>query len=214
LIKIYTGDWRNTDSGIIYSKPGTEPRSLSEWISLKSSQMVISAGATEKIYYEISLPEDQTLNGSYWGMIFVEECPSSSGQPANHHQDNSLYLNSIVRYAAKIYVTVDGTEIKKASFTAAHVAPAKEGGLDITASFKNKSNSYLKPAIWLEVHDSTGKKILTQDYKKLFILPDVTMDCTFQLRDINLKPGSYNSLVIADFGALSLVAAQIQIKIE
>ena len=213
-VKAYVGDWRDIDGGTKYSKPGTEPRSLSRWMNVRPARLVIPPGGSEIIYYEIALPDDPSISGSYWGMVFVEEIASTSIEHPDSKEGMTLGISTVMRYAAKVFATVVGTEERKAVFTSADVSPADAGGLNVTAFFENQSNVYLKPHIWIELTDSTGKQIFTQDYRETIVFPETTRKYDFELRNLNLQTGIYNSMIIADYGTPDLIAAQVEINIQ
>lgn len=212
-LKVYLGDWRDVANGTQYFDPGELPRGLSRWMQVSPSRLTVPPGGSEKVYYEITMPEDPNLAGSYWGMVFVEGLPRQSQEHTEATEGSTFAVKYIIRYAANIYVTVPGTEIRQAAFTGAKVLPVK-GGFDMTATLENKGNIYLKPRVWLELRDQTGITVYSEDHMLVTVLPESKRDYMFELRNLNLSPGRYTALIIADYDAPSLIAAQAEIEIK
>ena len=212
-LKVYLGDWNDVAKGSQYFDPGELPRRLSRWMQVSPSRLTGPPGGSEKVYYEIAMPEDPNLAGSYWGMVFVEGMPRPSKVLPEESEGVSVSLKIITRYAVKVYVTVPETEIRQAAFTGAKVLPVK-GGFDMTATLENEGNIYLKPHVWLELRDQTGMTVYSEDHLLVTLLAESKSDYTFELRDLNLTPGRYTALIIADYDAPHLVATQAEIEIK
>lgn len=124
-----------------------------------------------------------------------------------------MAVKTVIRYAVKVYVTIPGTEVKQAAFTEAKLTATKNG-FDVVALLENQGNIYLRPRVWIELYDQTGTVVHSQPHQLNTVLPESTRDYVFELRDLNLSPGRYTALVIADYDAPSLIAAQAEIQIQ
>ena len=111
-------------------------------------------------------------------------------------------------------MTIQGTEQKQAKFTTAKTVALETGGLGFIAALENQGNTYLRPEVWLEVRDISGITLYTESHRTITLLPEVERDYKFELRDLNIPPGRYIALIIADYGGQSLVAAQAEIEVE
>jgi hypothetical protein len=181
-------------------------------MKLSPAQLSVPAGGAERVYYEITLPNDTSLAGSYWAMVFIEEAASNGKISAGEQEKPKMKINAIVRYAVQVFVTIPGTEIRKGAFTGTKLAKVK-GGFDLSASFANQGNVHLRPNAWLEIRNAKGETVYSQEHIKITVLPGYSRDYIFELRKLSLPPGKYNALVIADYGAPSLVAAQAQLEV-
>ena len=114
-LKVYLGDWRQTDKGDVFLKLGEEPQSLSKWMRVSPAQLTIPSGGSEKVYFEITMPEDPNLSGSYWGVFFVEGQPQSTSLESGQAEGPTVGITSIFRFGMKVYVTIPGTEIRQAT---------------------------------------------------------------------------------------------------
>jgi hypothetical protein len=212
VVRIYSGDWVRTQEGIdgyqFEEETGKEPRSLVRWMTVGPDQMELGPGETREVHCEIDFPDDQILEGSYWGVVFVEEAPPALPAVENPVGDNmQVGINTIFRYAVKIFATFEGTEIRDGSFTNLQIVQL-ETGYRISALFENPGNVYMRPEVWLEIRDTDGVVIYQEQYVQQTVLPESSREYAFDLNDLSLAPGTYLLMVIADFGGPNLVAAQ------
>jgi P pilus assembly chaperone PapD len=214
-LRVYLGDWKQTEEGEQYLDVGEEERSLSKWMRVTPSYLTVPPEGSEKIYYEIKVPEDEDkqLAGSYWGIFFVEAEPNPGEPVLSGKPEATLGLKIVMRHGVKVYVTIPGTERRKAEFIAARTEES-DGGLNIFATFENQGNTYLRPDVWLELRDSTGTTVYSIDHGILSVLPGISRDYEFELIGVKLPPGRYIALVIADYGALSLIGAQVELEVQ
>lgn len=213
-IRIYPGDWLQTVDGEQFLEVGEVSNSMTEWMLVTPSQLTIPPGGSEDIYFEIKVPDDPTLTGSYWGIFFVEGMPKPSADNPPVTDAPTLGIKIILRHGIKVYVTIPGTEQKQAKFTTARTFVPETGGLDFIATLENLGNTYLRPEVWLEIRDIGGITLYTESHRTITLLPEVERDYKFELRDLNIPPGRYIALIIADYGAQSLVAAQAEIEVK
>ncbi len=213
-LKIYLGDWLQTETGEQYLDVGEVENSLSQWMRVSPSYVTIPPGGEERIYYEIKIPDDETLTGSYWGIFFVEEESQKTNVEDDEDNKPTIGLNIVLRHGIKVYVTIPGTDEPKAKFVKAWTEKPPEGGLDFYATFENMGNTYLRPDVWIELRDQTGESVFSDSHRTLTILPGVKRDYKFELRDLDLPKGRYSALIIADYGVLSLIGAQAEIEVE
>jgi len=213
-IRLYLGDWAQTDDGEQYPETGTEPRSLSKWMQVYPTQMTLDPDESEEAYFQVIVPDDPGLSGSYWGIFFVEGEPQPDEDDNPKSEKATIGLNIVVRHGVKVYVTIPDTGEKKAEFVAAWTEQPPEGGLDFIATFENQGNTYLRPKVWLELRDLSGATAYSEEYRTLSILPGIRRDYKFELRELNIPPGRYIALIIADYGATNLIAAQAEIGVR
>jgi hypothetical protein len=211
-LRAYLGDWRTTPDGMEYFAPGEFPRGAATWMKLSPSQLALPPGGSERIYYEIAVPEDATLAGSYWAMIFVEDASAQPLAPPEGEEQPQMAIRTLLRYGVQVFVTIPGTEIRGAVFTGTGLAPV-EGGFDLSATIENRGNIHLRPTTWLELRSAAGDTVYSAEHMRLTVLPGCTREYKFELRHLTLPPGKYYALVIADYGAPTLVAAQAELEV-
>ena len=214
-VKIYLGDWRQVEENEQYLNVGEGQHSISQWMQLSPKHLSIKPNHWEKTQYEIQVPDDETLSGSYWGIIFVEEMKSEEPKVVpNENGIPTLGVNVVFRYGIKIYTTFPEADECEAAFVDAQTIPVEGGGLDLAAIFENQGNTYLRPFVWLEVRDESGKTIIKEDHQRQTVLPGIKRRYKFSLHDMNIPAGKYTALIIADYSAPLLIAAQAEIEVE
>lgn len=216
-VDAYLGDWTHTQSGLLFKDEiNTHPRSLGKWMRLSPPQLTITPGGSKRVYYTVTVPPDPGLAGSYWGVLFIGQSPASAlPRPSVKEPDRqfNLGLRILMRFAVVIYVTIADTGVRKANFVSTQVK-SDEGSLTISATLANEGNTYLRPPTWLELRDQTGMTVYSVDHRELTVLPESKRDFTFELRGLNLAPGHYTALIIADYDGPNLIAAQAEIAIK
>jgi len=211
-VKVYLGDWQPVENGTKYLEPGVHPRGLAHWMKISRSRVTLDAGGAEKVFYEISIPENSELSGSYWGMLFLEDVPPEAERLEPGEEVPQMAIRTVTRYALKFYVNIEGTEESKATFASSSLE-ATEEGLVVGALFENLGNVWQRPEVWLEVHSANGEVVYRAEHRLKTVLPGDEFQYRFPLKDAGLEKGSYFALIIADYQAPKLIAAQCEIDI-
>jgi len=216
-IRIYAGDWvriPGQTSGYEFREDGSdEPRSFLAWMTFSPDRMELEGGEAEQVYCEVNVPDDTTLDGSYWGVIFIEAVPSGDGElPVPEEEGMQVGILTVFRYAIQVFATIEGTEVRQATFTSLDFRQ-EEGGFDVVAVMQNLGNIFMRPEVWLEIHDTSGAKVYEQEYVRQTVLPESAREYVFELRELPIEPGSYLVMVIADYGVPELIAAQSRIDL-
>jgi len=216
-MRVYLGDWvrvpGQTSEYSLDEEGGLEPRSFKDWMVFSPERMTVEPGESQNLTYEVSVPDDPALEGSYWAVIFVEGVPSEEADiVATSEEGMGIGIRTVFRYALQIFATIEGTEIRDATFTTMSMDPA-QGGFNATAVFENRGNIYLRPKVWLELRDVTGETVYTQEHGGQTVLPESARDFVFELRDLPIESGEYLVMIIADYGMPTLIAAQGRINL-
>ncbi|MCK4719678.1 hypothetical protein KAU08_03405 [bacterium] len=216
-VRVYLGEWlRNQEGASKYTlteEIGLESRSLAAWMLYMPDQMTVESQGERSVLFEVRMPEDEILEGSYWGIIYVESIPDAeSFDEIPVEGERRIGVRTIFRYAVQIYVTIEGTEIREASFTALNIEPA-EGGFNVIAIFENTGNIHLRPEVWLEMTDIAGDVVYEQEHGKITVLPESAREFVFELRDLPIESGEYMVMIYADYGVPTLIAAQGRVNL-
>lgn len=190
-----------------------EPRSSVDWMIFSPERMTLEPGETRDVVYEVNVPEDPTLEGSYWGVIFIEGIPEEEPDIVAGEGETAIGIKTIFRYAIGIYTTIEGTEILEATFTSLNLEQA-EGGFDAIAVLENSGNIYMRPEVWLELTDTTGEVVYEQEHLEITVLPESARDYVFELRNLTIESGEYMVMIYADYGVPTLIAAQGRINLD
>ncbi len=219
-VRIYVADWVRVSeqtSGYGFDEEGgNEPRSFLDWMTFGPERLTLEPGETREVTYEVNVPDDLELAGSYWGVIFIEGIPSEEPQlvPVGEGE-MAIGITTLFRYAVQVIATIEDTEIREASFISLKMEPA-EGGFNAIAVFENMGNIYIKPKVWLDLLDTAGEVVYKQEHSERTVLPESARDFVFELRDLQIESGEYMVMIYADYGVPTLIAAQgrVTLKIE
>jgi len=85
------------------------PRSCLNWIQLSQNRINLDPGETRTFFYEIEVPKNQTLNGSYWCVLLIEPAEINSTQD---DAKGGLHLTVKIRYAHHIVVNLGNADPK------------------------------------------------------------------------------------------------------
>ncbi len=211
VLRIYLGDWLripgSTEGYVIDEERGNEVRSFVDWMIFSPERMTLETEETRDVNWEINVPEDRTLEGSYWGVIIIERIPEEEPDIEVAEGETVIGITTIWRYAIQIFSTIEGTEIREATFTSFSMEQA-EGGFDAVAVLENRGNIYMKPDVWLEMTDIAGEVVYGQEHKERTVLPASAREFEFELRDLPIESGEYMIMIYADYGVPTLIAAQ------
>ncbi len=216
-IRIYVGDWvrvlGQTSSYNWDEEGGNEPRSFLDWMIFSPERMTLEPEETRDVTYEVNVPDDPTLEGSYWAVIFIEGIPSEEPEITIPGEGEvAIGIKTIWRYVINVFATFEGTELREASFISMALEQ-KEGGFDAIAVFENRGNIYLRPEIWLEMTDIAGEVVYAQEHTGHMALPDSARDFVFELRNLPIESGEYMVMIYADYGTQTLIAAQGRVNL-
>lgn len=212
-ITAYLGDWLIDAKGNEeYLDPGTAERSLCNWVTVSPSVFSIPAQSSRQVFYEVSVPEDTALEGSYWGMIFIEKEPPPATRRKAEEGKPSVAIRAIVRYGVRLLLTVPGTEIREARFISSEASLTEEG-VKVSALLRNDGNIFLRPLVWLELRDVAGEVVHSENHRLLTVLPESEREYSFGLSGLELSAGKYVAIVFADIGMPNLIGAQCDVEV-
>jgi len=216
-LRVYLGDWRRVEGKTscydFELERGLESRSSIEWTAFSPERMTLEPGERSIITYEINIPNNSELEGSYWCVIFIQGIEEEEPEmELDSEQEVAIGIRTVFRYAIQLYITIEGTEILEAAFTSMNMEPS-DRGFKATAIVENRGNAIIKPEVWLELTDESGETVYNQDFGEQTVLPESARDFVFELRDLPIESGEYLVTVYADYGAPRLIAAQGRVNL-
>jgi hypothetical protein len=219
-ITVNSGDlWRSLDEKGNYQfieGTGKESRSLLPWLSYSPESTDLPAHGNLKISYQIKVPNDPSLHGTYWAALFVSSIPTQEElekpAPANSNEAR-IGINIVFRYCALITVTIKGAEAPHAKFTNISIEDS-ETGPKAVAEVENSTTTLVKPKFWLQVKDTAGRTVSQTEKQDFTILPESKRRVKIAFADKPLAAGQYLLLVIADYGAPKLIGAQAKLTVS
>lgn len=212
-VKIYRTDFFFTADGRTdYGAPGQLPRSNAAWVRLNQEQITVTANGSASVEYEVRVPDDARLAGTYWSTLMIEQVSGAEATQAHRRQPQ---LRQIVRHAIQVITEIDAADPASRSNTAiafdnAHLIDA-EGKRWLSVDVKNTGERWLRTALWLELHDSQGKPVGKFLGHRLRTFPATSVRGRIDLSGVT--PGRYLALLVADAGGDNLFGAHIELDI-
>lgn len=152
----------NSDGQHTYDEYPRDPnetipsRSSARWIHLSQNRITLNPREQRKVYYEIEVPNDPNLKGSYWNIILVEPVDVESiKQPEN----NGFTLKVKTRYAHHTVVNV-GEGSPKIKVIKSEI---KEEGDNryLCMHVLNEGDKFYDPTLTLKLYGKDGKLVKT-----------------------------------------------------
>lgn len=208
-VKIYQNDYAfSADGRNSFTGPGTLPRSNSPWLHLASEQIAIEPGGRRSVDYEIRVPDDSRLVGTYWSAVMLEQI---AGVEQGAQKREKVQLQQVVRYAIQLITEIGETGRSEIAFSNAHLSNAA-GKRELSVDLENKGERWLQAQVWLELHDADGHLAGKFAGQKLRTFPATSVRNRIDLSTV--KPGKYLALLVADAGRNDLFGTQIDLDIH
>jgi hypothetical protein len=185
-IKITQADYTYNEQGeSFFLEPGKFYRSNSTWIKAPSTLM-IPAGRSVQIPFTFSTPNNNTLIGSYWSILLIEEEHNYADfVPAD------FYIN--YRYSIQIIHNIKGTGNIDIEF----------GDLNFMEDFialtlKNTGSLWVEANVKIDIYDENTAFIGSYTSEGERIYPDLSQRIVIPYKPLN--KGSYYAVIVTDCG--------------
>ncbi|WP_041646006.1 hypothetical protein [Aromatoleum aromaticum] len=210
-VKLYQTDYRFDASGRNdYAEPGSLPRSNARWIRPGQPQFHIPPGEVVHAPYEVRVPDDASLKGSYWSMIMVEPLAAAEAAPAAAKK-NTVQLTQSIRYAVQIVTDVGAGAEPALAFTNPATS-VLDGRKLFSIDVGNDGERWVRASFWLELYTLEGQPQAKIDGEKYRIYPGTSVRARFNVGEI--PPGRYRALLVADGDGENLYGTELQIELR
>lgn len=195
-VKIYLNDYSYNSKGeTTYSEPGSIKRSNSLWTIIPSDILSLNPKENYDLYYEVTIPKELKLSGSFASVLFVE--PTYDINP--NKNTSGVRLQTVIRYGIQLIVNVNETEAKSLiSFQNAKITKLNKQFL-LNIDLNNSGDLYHKIVVSAEFYDkSDGSKKGIYKSPLQSLTPDNSKNYPIDLS--GLPPGDYKVILVADCG--------------
>jgi hypothetical protein len=209
-IRVYQTDYLYSAEGKnIYGTPGVNPSSNAKWITLSSNWLTIPAKETARVNYEVRIPPNHALKGTYWSMVMVED---ADGQPVTAREDkNAFTLQAKIRYGVQILTNIGNTGTRQIRFLDRKITD-HSGQKTLELDIENSGERVLFPLVSVQIYNAGGELIGNFHGRKTRILPTCSVRQKITLP--NLLKGNYKALVIVDNGDQFVFGANYDLLIK
>jgi len=210
--KIYQTDYRfAADGSNAYGAPGELERSNAEWVNLSRELVRIPPGGSEELTFEVQVPADRDLSGTYWSMVMVEPIPEDSAESAEPLPERTTRVKQIMRYGVQVVTHIGQSGDTGLVFTNPGLIN-EDGKRLFRIDAENTGSRWLRPSLWLELYRQDGTPLGKFHGPAKRLYPGTSAQ--FQVDLGETPPGKYLGLVVADGTGDDLFGANVELEIE
>ena len=208
-IKIYQTDYRFYCNGKnLYGDPGSDPRSNAQWITLNETRVSIEPKKGTEVYYQVKVPQVDSLEGTYWSMIMVEGLLQLNPES---FKNANVGINTVMRYGIQVVTHIGNSGNRELKFIGAELLD-NESKKYFQIDIENTGQRWLRPNIWIEVYNQDGNQIGKFNGVPLRTYPGTSVRQKIDLGEI--PEGLYKVLVVADCGGDDLFGMHCKLNIN
>ncbi|MEK7638673.1 MAG: hypothetical protein AAB388_00785 [Patescibacteria group bacterium] len=167
---------------------------LSDWIVLPVSSITLPAGGSERITFQLNLPEDASP-GSHFGSVFISvDAPEieKSGAAVGYQVGNIISIR------------VTGEVVEEASIRQFSTNKFFYGSqnVDFSAKIENVGNVLVRPIGLIEIENMLGQKVDTVNFNKSQggVFPHRSQEFASQWTGDSIGFGRYEAVLSASYG--------------
>jgi len=216
-IKLYLEDYlfnAKGESSFTAAHLHKNTRSNSQWIKFSPNHITLAPHSERTINYTLRIPRS-SLSGTYWSALIVEPISKhslESSQNTNSDKKVHMRIEQISRHAIQIITQMGETgsvNLQLKNPLMKNIANKRTFSLDAY----NSGSRWIKPKVWLDIHDQEGNFIGKFEGKGSRIYPNTS--ARFPVDISQLKKGKYKGLFVIDGGNNSdIMATDINITIK
>lgn len=208
-VELYQTDYTfQSDGSNAFNTAGSSARSNATWLDFSPNRIIIPAHATYLVNYSVDVPANDSLTGTYWSMLMVEE--SAPAQTAQDPVEKQASISQIVRYGVQCITHIGSTGQSDLEITGAKLVADSVNVKELQLDVKNDGNRWAVPIVWAELFDTNGKTAGKFECEKKRVFPGTSVRFKIKLND-ELK-GSYKALIVLDTGGEDVIGAKYDLE--
>lgn len=192
-VRIYQTDFLfNYQEQTFYDEPGAQKRSNAGWIQYSPKTVVLKSKESRNIDYEITVPQGDSIIGTYWSVIMVEGV-----DPIDPNQKGDLSIRTATRYAVQVVSEINnkGTGILK--FLEPTLIKGADGNkLYLAVDLINQGEHYIAPEVSIELYDKDGILVKKISAPKRGLYPTTSGRFKLDLEGVPSKK-TYTAMIVA-----------------
>ena len=212
-VRIYQTDYRFLfDGKKFYDDPGLNPRSNAPWISYSPERLSVPAQEQIQVKYQVSVPRDVSLAGTYWSILMVEVIPAAASASSQKSQDKiSFGITQVFRYGVQIVTHIGDSGERNIRFLNIQLED-KENKRFLNIDVENTGERWLRPYLTLELYDEQGVQAGILEGGRWRIYPGTSVRYSVELGQ--LAKGKYSALILVDNKDENVFGAQYSLDIK
>ena len=190
-VRIYQTDLLyNFEDFTFYDEPVTHNRSNAKWMQYSPKTVIVKGHETIYIQYEISIPQSDTIKGTYWSVLMVEGVI-----PIDPDEPGQLNIKTVTRYAIQIITEISDKGVGELEFLEP-ILITEGDQLFLAIDIVNTGEHYIVPEVSIELFDEAGESVKVIKASKKGLFPTTSARYRFNLEGIEGEK-TYQTLIIA-----------------
>ncbi len=205
--RLYQKDYLFYSDGTnVYGEPGGDERSNASWITFSANYVEVPGEGSVEVEYTVKVPADESLLGSYWSLLMVEELPAGSAGDAEGAATQHSSVTQVLRYGVQMVTHIGSTGETAVTFAGKTLVRAEDGTRTLMVGVENTGERSMRPRLWVELHDPSGGRLGRFESEPRRLYPGTSVRFEVDLTDA--PSGSYQALVVVDNGDEHVFGAQ------
>lgn len=197
------------DGTVLYGEPGRLPRSNAKWITFSPQQATIPPGESVVVRYTIAVPADDTMTGTWWSLLMVEEVPAGSVESSTTAKGQvAMGIRQVIRYGVQIVANFGSSGSRQLRFTQVRLAADKEKR-SLIVDLENTGERWLRATVWSELYDAEGRYVGRFEGGTHRLYPGTT--ARFPADLVGVRDATYKALIVADCGGDDVFGADVSL---
>lgn len=190
-VKVYQTELLyNYQDYTIYAEDETHPRSNRSWIRFSPELVTLPANSTSFIQYEISIPPEADICGTFWSILMVE------GVSADISAEAELSIKTVTRYAIQMITDIEDKGKGLLEFMKPTLITEGDK-LFLAVDLVNTGDHYISPEISMELFNEAGESVAVIKANRKGLLPTTSARYRLDLAGLTGNQ-TYSCLIIAD----------------
>lgn len=192
-VRIYQTDLLyNLQEQTFYDEPGANKRSNASWIQFSPKTVVLKSNESRTVEYEITVPQNDTLKGTYWSVLMVEGV-----NPIDPSKKGDLNITTVTRYAVQVVNEINNKgkgSLKFMEPTLVNEETTKK--LYLAVDISNNGDRYISPEVSMELYDENGTSVKTIKASRKGLYPTTSVRFKLDLEGLPSKK-TYTAMIVA-----------------
>lgn len=189
-------------------------RSNSQWIRFSPNRIILSPNMEQTVNYTMTVP-NAAIIGTYWSTLIVEPISQGSLESSQKKYNDKkvrMKIQQVSRHAIQIIAQVGDTGRVNLSLKNPQMK-RQDSQRIFSLDAYNFGNRWIKPKVWMDIHDHKGNFMGKFSGKGARIYPKTSVRYPIDIS--SLKKGNYTGLFVIDGGNDSdIMATDINLTIK
>lgn len=192
-VRIYQRDYLyNHEVASFYNEPGSNKRSNAPWTKFGPQTMFLKGKETQDIQFEITVPQNDSLVGTFWSVLMVEGV-----NPVDPNAKGQLNIHESIRYGIQMVTNIGQSGTGQLEFQQPGVVTEGEKQF-FDFIILNTGERFISPDVSIELFDAeTGESVKVIKAPRNGMYPTTSTKWRFPLEGLPTRK-SYKAIIVAD----------------